>query len=100
MRTIWKFEVPEQDKFTLELPAGAEFLSVQRQFDGTQAWFLLDPEASKATRRFLVVGTGHTITIPETKKLDYLGTFQLYDGRLVFHLFEYDRPIVRKQYDT
>ena len=98
MRTIWKFEVPERDKFTLELPAGAEFLCVQRQFDGTQAWFLLDPEAPKVTRRFSVAGTGHTIL--EAGRLSYLGTFQLHGGRLVFHLFEYDRPIVRKQYDT
>lgn len=88
MHTIWKFPVPEHDCFTLELPHRARFLDVQVQHGKPQAWFLLDPEARKVIRRFVVFGTGHPI--PEQEKLTHLGTFQLFVGELVVHLFEYD----------
>lgn len=92
MHTIWKFEIPIMDNFTLELPDGARFLDVQTQSIGIvvfsvekpQAWFLLNPEAKKVTRHFVLVGTGHPVLMPE--KLTYLGTFQI--RSLVFHLFE------------
>jgi hypothetical protein len=89
MHTIWKFPV-QPSNFTLDLPIGATFLSVQVQHRSPQCWFLLDPEAPKVTRRFVLLGTGHSV--PEPRKLTHRGTFQIREGQLVFHLFEYDAP--------
>ena len=85
MKTIWKFNVPVEDEFVIEMPIRAEFLSVQTQFGVPQMWFIVEPEKSKEPRRFRVVGTGHPM--PEGS-LKYLGTFQVHEGSLVFHLFE------------
>lgn len=82
---IYKFPVPVQDEFDLELPVGALFLDVQVQ-RSPQMWFLLDSQAPNVTRRFAVYGTGHKVREAETLK--HLGTFQLQMGALVFHLFE------------
>lgn len=83
-KTIWKYAIEPSDNFRVDLPAGAEFLSVQSQFETPQMWWLVDPTAPKAARRFAVHGTGHTIRGVKT----YLGTFQMNEGTLVFHLFE------------
>lgn len=90
MHTIWKFPIPQADCFTLELPKHARFLDVQVQYTKPVAWFLIDPDAEKGPRRFVVAGTGHPI--PEQEKLTHLGTFQLFNGELIVHLFEYDAP--------
>jgi hypothetical protein len=88
MQTICQFSVPQMDVFTLDLPRRARFLDVQVQYGKPQAWFLLDPDAEKVKRQFAVSGTGHPIA--EADKLTHLGTFQLFEGELVIHLFEYD----------
>jgi hypothetical protein len=49
-------------------------------------WALVNPEASKEKRRFELYGTGHDV--PESDGLIHVGTFQMQDGALVFHLFE------------
>jgi len=87
MHTIWKYPIPVDDTFELALPHGARFLAVQNQRQEPQAWFLVDPKATKQTRRFALAGTGHPIA--DADQLTHLGTFQLRDGFLVFHLFEY-----------
>ncbi len=86
MKTIWKYEIPLADHFSLPIPAGATFLSVQSQHDVPQSWWLVDPTAVKAPRVFRVIGTGHPI--PDLQNLHFLGTFQVSGGSLVFHLFE------------
>ncbi len=81
---VWKFPFPITDDIEFEMPTGAQVLSVQVQ--GTQPciWVLCDPKAVLETRRFRLAGTGHDIDYP----VSYVGSFQLYDGQLVFHLFE------------
>lgn len=84
--TIFKFSIPDHSTFSLELPANAQFLDVQVQRGDPQAWFLLDPQAPKMTRQFVIAPTGGAVTKPE--RLTYLGTFQLLGGSIVLHLFE------------
>lgn len=86
MQTIWKFDVPTQDIFWLELPIGARVLSAQMQKGKPCLWVLLDPEIPKEGRRFRLSGTGHPIEKAES--LSFIDTFQLDGGSLVFHLFE------------
>ena len=72
---------------TLEMPEAAKPLTVQIQNGRPTMWALVDPEASKEKRMFAIIGTG--IDLPKTMKhFAYVGTFQLEDKGLVFHVFE------------
>ena len=89
---IWKFPVPAQGDFTLDLPEGpCAPLDVQMQLDhrdGTRKphlWVRVsaDQKARKTKRQFFVVGTGIEF---DAEGLTYVGTFQP-TSSLVFHLF-------------
>ena len=82
--TIWKFPIPLEDEFELEMPLGAAILCVQVQGEEPCIWARVDPKAKKHRRVFRLAGTGREIP----KELGYIGTFQLRGGTLVFHLFE------------
>lgn len=82
-KTIWKYEIfPEA---IIEMPIGAKILDVQEQFDKPYMWALVDKFAPKESRTFMCYGTGHNI--PDDPG-EYIGTFQMHGGGLVFHLFE------------
>lgn len=85
MSAIWKYLVEVADRFEIDMPDGARVLCVQVQHDHPQIWAMVDPGAPVITRRFRVVGTGHRIEEPIGQ---YVGTFQLYGGEFVGHLFE------------
>jgi hypothetical protein len=82
MITIWKFQVPVTDIVSVQMPAGAEILTVQVQ-DGACVWAMVDTDAKKVTRTFRWRGTGHVAGGVGI----YVGTVQLMSGELVFHLF-------------
>jgi len=90
MKTIWKFEVIGDiyGKLKLNMPKEAEILSVQIQNERPQIWALVNDEAEIEERFFEIFGTGHNITGDMGVERKYIGTFQLYNGTLVFHLFE------------
>jgi len=51
-------------------------------------WVLLDKqETIYVDRIFRVAGTGHPISQP-IEALQHIGTFQLANGSLIFHVFE------------
>jgi len=83
MKTIWKYDINPYSK--LKIPKGAEILSVQCQKDKSCIWVLVDPSNEKELRVFRGYGTGHELPDNPGK---FIGTFQLFDGDLVFHLFE------------
>lgn len=85
MRRIWKYQVIPERAISIEMPLGAQVLTVQAQRDEINVWALVDPEAPRVWRRFRLIGTGHII---QDGALQYIGTFQLDCGALVFHLFE------------
>ncbi len=91
MMVVWKFRVePRAEVWHWPaLPKGAQFLSVQVQMREPVAWFLVEENAGRERvgeeRKFMVVGTGFKFDETNVK---HLGTFQLEEGRLVFHLFE------------
>lgn len=85
MRSIWKFEIEVTDDQLIEMPAWAEILAVQTQNGRPCLWARVDPEATKMKRRILTHGTGHQV--PSTTG-DYIGTYQVQGGALVFHVFE------------
>lgn len=82
---VWKYVIPiETDTFTLAMPAAARLLGVQVQHGAPCLWALVSPQATSERRQFRLVGTGS----PVDGDLAYAGTFQLYSGTLVLHLFE------------
>src|SRR5262245_16240690 len=84
---IWKF--PFQNigyHITLDMPEGARPLCVQIQDNMPCVWALVDPGNPKRPRRFRLAGTGHPIEPEDVGR--YVGTFQMQNGELVFHLFD------------
>jgi len=85
MRCIYKYTIPPQDKFNLELPKGAQILSFQEQDDKLCLWALVNPVAAKVVRYFHIFGTGNVIDAC-IDVLQYIGSVQ--QSIYVWHLFE------------
>lgn len=87
-KTIWKFVLKTIDKQELEMPYESEMLTVQTQHGIPCLWALVNPEADKEVRHFEIFGTGHPITCDMGIVRAYIGTYQIDDGALIFHVFE------------
>lgn len=86
MKTIWKYTLDASDVLEVSLPLNSTVLSVQEQNGEPQMWVLVNPEEKVFEKRFFrLSGTGHPIR--ENIK-SFIGTFQLYKGSFVGHLFE------------
>lgn len=88
MRNIYKYEVVIDDQFEVSLPRNAVFLSVQLQHGVPQMWWLVDPNVAAHPRKFRVRGTGHQFQENPHETEAHLGTFQMNNGNLVWHLFD------------
>ncbi len=86
MKTVHKYELSVADEQFIEMPINAEILTVQIQYNEPKIWALVDPELKTEFVKFTIFGTGHTIEDGFSGK--YVGTYQLYDGKIVFHLFK------------
>lgn len=89
-KLIYKFKLRVTDSQEVLMPAGAEILTIQTQFREPCIWVMFDESELKTEyRRIEMIGTGNPINdtygIAERK---YISTFQMDDGRLVFHCFE------------
>ena len=84
MRQVFKWTLAITDLQALSLPKGAQILSVQVQNELPQLWALVDPAAEKEKRTIAIYGTGHPV--PDNPG-DYIGTVQMLNGRLVWHIF-------------
>jgi len=71
----------------VELPVGAEVLTVATQHNEPRLWALVDPEEVRTEwRKILVLGTGWDAL--DVAGWCYVSTFQIDGGRLVFHVFQ------------
>lgn len=85
MKTIWKYPI-NSGITKLELPSGAKFLSLQAQFGNPVAWFEVDPLVTmRESWQLATHGTGHEFNGEYDR---FLGTFQVNNGALVFHVFK------------
>ncbi len=85
--TIWKYPIHATDEQVVTMPDGARILTVQAQAEKPCLWAMVDPAARRVeARKIYTYGTGHPIEKdPET--LNYIGTYQLVESGLVFHVF-------------
>ncbi|HDZ27289.1 hypothetical protein LCGC14_0866410 [marine sediment metagenome] len=90
MRTIYKYPIPIEGAFEIELPTGAMILSFQSQNGVPCIWAMVDTGFVEEERSFRLFGTGHPIgNIPKGVSLHYIGTMQQSQiPPLVWHLFE------------
>ena len=99
MITIYKYDLALTDRQTLQLPAGAEILSVQEQEAWLyehrstpanqrtlQLWALVDTKAPVTPRHFTIAGTGNPLT--NQVILRHIDTVVMARGSLVWHIFE------------
>lgn len=89
MKTIYKYPVDGSEALgdiTLNIPQGGQVLDVQVQGGIPCIWVLVESTKPIVQRVFRIIGTGHRINVNTV--LDYIGTFQLDNGDLVYHLFE------------
>lgn len=87
MKTIWKEKLAIVDVQHVLIPFESEILTVQIQNGEPYIWFLCDEKRLKNRKEIRICGTGHPV--PDNIGR-YIGTFQLYDLGLVFHVFEGD----------
>ena len=94
-RAVWKYPMGDwrTGMFSTVMPQGSRILSLQEQEvnDELCMWALVDPEAPMVQRHFVIVGTGHVFdSVPENNLSadNFVGTFQILKGALVFHVFE------------
>lgn len=88
MKTVYKYILPVADEARVSMPAFAEVLTVGVQGENICVWALVDPKIPSLKKTFRIAGTGHPIT--DDGKWKFLGTVFLYEGTLVFHIFECD----------
>lgn len=93
-----RYPLPIVDEQVVSMPEGATILSVARRegqrnvvvgvgsHEPVEMWALVDPDAPSRDRRIRIAGTGHPL--PEADSLVHLGTVQIAQGQLVFHVFE------------
>lgn len=82
MKTIYKYQVKED----VDLPVGAEILSVNFQDGVPFIWALVDPDANTEIRHFASIGTGGLIHRSRIKK--FIGTAFEGNSGPAIHVFE------------
>ena len=90
MKTIYKYPIKEiKSQFRIDISKGAKILTVQIQRGMPMIWAIIDTDQGETEDRiFRIIGTGHDIDLEDKEFLDYIGTFQMAEGNLVWHLFE------------
>lgn len=87
-KKVFKYELETNDFQEFKMPKDSEILSIQTQKNTPCIWALVDPEEKLEQRFFRIYGTGHDINYDMGISMKYIGTYQLFDGSLIFHVFE------------
>ena len=87
---IWKFNLKITDRQTVEMPFGANILSVQEQSGTLHLWAIVNPYAEQERRLIEIVGTGNPMADVDKEDLArfHIATVQTRGGALVWHVFE------------
>jgi len=87
--TIWKYQIPFEDKIKLDIPSGHKILCVQldKKTNSPCIWVQVNPYNPKETVYLEMFGTGNPIHNDIGISREYIGTFQYQNGEFVGHLF-------------
>ena len=92
MRRIYKYALETSDTQKIRIPKlveGESFkkqvLKIDTQNDTPCIWCLVDVGEEEQEISIRIVGTGNPM--PTLSQDDYLGSYMLFDGGLVFHVF-------------
>lgn len=89
---VWKYATDVEmlsSVLEFDMPSGARVIHVGSQHgNDVTLWALVDPKNDTIKKRYCVAGTGTPI---DGKATHHLGSVLVYDGRLVFHVFEMSR---------
>jgi hypothetical protein len=86
MKTIWKYTLTPGE--VVRMPEGAVVLTAREQNDQICIWAEVDPAKANEVRQFEIFGTGHPMPADMGVERKYIGTASLYDGKLIFHVYE------------
>ena len=84
-KTIWKWKLRVKETQVINMPSGAEVLSIQTQQGSPVLWALVNEDNPLTSRTFATYGTG--FIMPENPG-KYIGSYQNKLETLVFHVFE------------
>ena len=90
MTKVYKFSLEISDEQKVLMPEGAKVLTVQVHLCFFFFWAECNPDEEPVLRTFLICGTGHSIDDDIEK--EYIGTIQMCEGSIVFHVFEKKNP--------
>lgn len=85
MKTIYKYLLKTEDYQLINIHKNAKLLTVQIQQGVPCLWALVETDEKTEDINILTRGTGHRII--ETD-IEYVGTYQLLGGGLIFHVFK------------
>jgi hypothetical protein len=84
MSVVWKYGL-DPILTTLHMPLGAKVLTVGAQVGELRLWAEVDPLRRPEPRQFMAVPIGVEVDL---HGMTYVGTVQLSDPDLVFHVYE------------
>ena len=84
-KTVWKWKLQLNETQVINMPSGAEILSIQTQQGKPMLWALVNEDNPPTSRTFATYGTG--FTMPENPG-KYIGSYQNKRETLVLHVFE------------
>jgi|PlaIllAssembly_1097288.scaffolds.fasta_scaffold505171_4 hypothetical protein len=83
---IYKYRLETTDDQQIVLPVGARILCVQTQDEIPCLWVQQDEDRHEKERHHIrIYGTGHWMAMDPGV---YIGTYQLRNGGLVFHVYQ------------
>jgi hypothetical protein len=85
MKTVYKYRLPLDEAFTIDLPRAAQLLSIQVQDGDAVLYALVDTEFESVSVEFRQVLTGQAL--PDVA-LNYIGSYRFRLDGLVYHIFE------------
>ena len=90
-KKIFKYVIPVTDESELQLPAGAQILSVMGRRNEIVLYAIVNTSVEVLkTVSVRIVGTGYPVRF-DTNEYKFVGTVSLHGGALMFHVFCFDR---------
>lgn len=86
MKTIYKYPVRMLDDTVIIAPI-TRFLTVDYQKSSNQICVWAEIDLTLPDKKWLITcwGTGHTV--PERQQMEYIGTYQMFNGEEVGHFY-------------